>query len=69
MVEKRFSFSFWLSVLHRFDQQMVAYPESANPDSVILILWYLDHFYPVLEVFEKRDKIGISFIQDRNKGD
>lgn len=53
MVTKWFSFSFWLSVLHRFHQQMVAYPESANPDSAIPILWYLDHDYPILEVFKK----------------
>ncbi len=32
---------------------MAAYPETANPDSVILILWYLDYDYPILEIFEK----------------
>ncbi len=30
---------------------MAAYP--TNPDSVILILWYLDHDYPILKVFGK----------------
>lgn len=54
IVIKEFGFSFWLSVLHISDQQVAAYLETANQDSVILILWYQDHDYPILEVFEKQ---------------
>lgn len=34
--------------------QVAPYLETANQDSVILILWYQDHDYPILEVFEKQ---------------
>ncbi len=46
------SVSHYDRALHTFDQQMAAYPETASLDSVILVLWYLCHDYPILEVFE-----------------
>lgn len=54
IVIKEFGFSFRLSVLHIFDEQVAANLETANQDSLMLISWYQDHDYPILEAFEKQ---------------